>query len=97
VCVACAALNQFFSILDAPEDPMAFGCSRCNAQLISKWLYAKNAHTFSSEEKFELLCWQHLHHSFWSPSISSVKVVGTLLTNVRITRNSNTSSLFSIL
>ncbi len=83
MCVACATLNQFLSILDALKDPMAFGCSRCNAQLRSKWLYAKNAHTSSSEEKFELLCWQHLHHSFWSPSISSLKVVGTLLTNVQ--------------
>ncbi len=30
---------------------MAFGCSRCNAQLRSKWLCAENAHTFSSEEE----------------------------------------------
>jgi hypothetical protein len=51
VCVTCVILNQFLPILDALEDPMAFGCSMCNAQLKSKWLCVENAHTSSSKEK----------------------------------------------
>jgi hypothetical protein len=55
--VCCiAVVNQFLSILDALQDLMAFGCSRCNAQLRSKWHYAENAHTSSSrEESFVVL------------------------------------------
>ncbi len=96
MCVACVALNQFLSILDALQDPMAFGCSRCNAQLKSKWLCAENAHTSSSkEESFVVLA------TFSSLFLESfnflLKGNWHLLTSVQTPHGWNISSLFSTL